>query len=110
MHIYDFFLLLQMSDKTHSKVWDCFTKGPTGEAVCNACAASLSQGSSRQNAKNTTNLWQHLRLKHNEAYVESQRQALHEAQRKAEALVPMKNYQHQPTLAQVFDRNKVEPK
>ena len=102
MHIYDFFLLLQMSDKTHSKVWDYFTKGPTGEAVCNACAASVSQGSSRQKTRNTTNLWQHLRLRHNEAYVESQRQALHEAQRKAEALTKKTI---QPTLAQVIDRN-----
>ena len=53
-------------------------------------------------SKNTTNLWQHLKLRHNEAYEESQRQACEEKQRKVEALVPKKNYQHHH---QVFDRN-----
>ena len=51
--IHTIFFFLQMADKTGSKVWDYFSKDPAGEAVCNACAASLSQGSSHQKTQPT---------------------------------------------------------
>ncbi|XP_065130356.2 zinc finger BED domain-containing protein 4-like [Paramisgurnus dabryanus] len=84
-----------MAQGGRSKVWDYFTKDPSGTVICNICAGSVSQGSSSLKQKNTTNLWAHLKVKHKEAY--------HVAYDKA-AQPKEDRAQSQPTLKQVLDK------
>ncbi|KAJ8342733.1 hypothetical protein SKAU_G00326610 [Synaphobranchus kaupii] len=74
-----------MSEGKRSKVWDYFTKDPSGTVLCNLCAGlPVSQGSAKACQKNTTNLWCHLKLHHkeihNEAYKEAHPGKAHEQQ------------------------------
>lgn len=86
-----------MAEGGRSKMWDYFTKDPSGKVICNICAGSVSQGSSSQKQKNTTNLWAHLKVKHKEAYQEAHDKAAQPKEDTARA-------PSQPTLKQVFDK------
>ncbi|XP_073792821.1 uncharacterized protein isoform X11 [Danio rerio] len=60
-----------LPNRCFSKVWDYFIKDAFGEVFCRECSARVSQGSSKAANKNTSNLWSHLRIKHQHAYVEA---------------------------------------
>lgn len=79
-----------------NKVWSHFTKDSEG-VVCNICGARVSQGSSTSKAKNTTNLWQHLKLNHKEAFDDAQAKT-------AQAKTP-KPQPAQSTIAQAFGKS-----
>lgn len=49
------FFFLQMAEGGRIKVWDYFTKDPSGTLICNICAGSVSQRSNSLKLKNTTN-------------------------------------------------------
>ncbi|XP_030008124.1 zinc finger BED domain-containing protein 4-like [Sphaeramia orbicularis] len=78
-----------------SKVWSHFTKDSTG-ARCKICSVQVSQGSSTCKSKNTTNLWQHLKLNHKEVFDDAQAKM---AQVKAPKPQPA-----QCTIVQAFDK------
>ncbi len=90
-----------MTEGGRTKVWDYFTKDPSGTVICNICAGSVSQGSSSLKLKNTTNLWAHLKvkhMKHKEAYHEAHDKAAQPKEDRAPSLTA------QPTLKQAFDK------
>lgn len=60
-----------LSKRCFSKVWDYFSKDAYGEVFCHQCSARVSQGSSKASQKNTSNLWSHLRINHQHAYLEA---------------------------------------
>ena len=56
------------SNTNRSKVWEFFSTTNDDNVVCKLCKVVASQGSTKGNNKNTSNLWSHLKNKHEEEY------------------------------------------
>jgi hypothetical protein len=88
-----------MANRGGSQVWEYFTKGPSNTITCNICTASVSQGSGSLKFKNTSNLWAHLKSKHQDIYHKAQKDAQPQVQLPTTSLT-------QPTLKQVMEKTK----
>ncbi|XP_077340549.1 zinc finger BED domain-containing protein 4-like [Lithobates pipiens] len=83
-----------MAEKKSNPVWQYFSEPTSGKGKCNICQKLLSMGAEKGKAKNTTNMWNHLKVHHLQAYKGAQRE-------KEDAASSSANFQ--PTVVQMFD-------
>ncbi|XP_063746153.1 zinc finger BED domain-containing protein 4-like, partial [Eleginops maclovinus] len=71
------------------------------KVICKLCKVHVSLGSAKSKHKNTTNLWNHLRVHHLQAYNDAQQQKA-----PAAAVSTSTSQPHQPTVTDMFDAHR----
>lgn len=91
-----------MAEKRINPIWQHFTDTDpaTSKVICNICKVLVSMGSTKAKYKTTTNLWNHLKLHHLQAYNDAQQQKAASAESTSTSLP------QQPTISEMFDAHR----